>query len=149
MSPQGAPDPECVMRPSQEFPRFCLSFPLLGNPNPPGRQGCMWPHYFTLALHGITDDWGECRRLESTAEGEFWCGEQTPPPGPPNCVFLSEKHTIYPVVSRFRLKDRSPIPDLRLEDKTDLRPVSPGSEGRGLILPSCAPCVHPRTLAPA
>ena len=79
MSPQGAPDPECVLRPSQEFPRFCLSFPLLGNPNPPGRQGCMWPHYFTLALHGITDDWGECRRLESTAGGEFWCGEQTPP----------------------------------------------------------------------
>ena len=63
--------------PRQDFPRFFLSFPLLGNPNPPGRQGCMWPHYFTLALHGITDDWGECRRLESTAEGEFWCGEQT------------------------------------------------------------------------
>ena len=37
----------------------------------------MWPHYFTLALHGITDDWGECRRLESTAEGEFWCGKPT------------------------------------------------------------------------
>ena len=58
--------------------------------NPPGRQGCMWPHYFTMALHGITDDWGECCRLESTAEGEFWCGEQTPP-RTPNCVFLSEK----------------------------------------------------------
>jgi len=55
--------------------------------NPPGRQGCMWPHYFTLALHGITDDWGECRRLESTAEGEFWCGEQTPPRTPKLCIF--------------------------------------------------------------
>ena len=74
--------------PSQDFPRFCLSFPLLGNPNPPGRQGCMWPHYFTLALHGITDDWGECRRLESTAEGEFWCGEQTPPRTPKLCFFV-------------------------------------------------------------
>ena len=28
MLAQGAPDPECVMRPSQEFPRFYLSFPL-------------------------------------------------------------------------------------------------------------------------
>ena len=73
------------------FPRFCLSFPLLGNPRPPpGRQGCKWPHFFTLALHGITDDWGECCRLESTADG---VGVESRPAQTPNCVFFCVKTT--------------------------------------------------------
>ena len=58
------------------------------------------PHYFTLALYGITDDWGECRRLESTAEGEFWFYGGEPRPAlqsteySPNCVFLWQKRKI-------------------------------------------------------
>ena len=70
MSPQGAPDPECGLRPVRISPVSVSLFPPVANP--PGRQGCMRPHYSTVALHGITDDWGECRRLESMAEGEFW-----------------------------------------------------------------------------
>ena len=68
----------------------------------------MRPHYFTLALYGITDDWGECRRLESTAEGEFWCGEprrlfygfigsceRDVRPIVPCCIFVAKKAFFY------------------------------------------------------
>ena len=57
----------------------------------------MRPHYFTLALHGITDDWGECRRLELTAEGEFWCGKAKPAQTPQIVYFVSktQNYAIY------------------------------------------------------
>ena len=39
-----------------------------------------------LAVHGITDDWGECRRLESTAGGEFGV-ESDPAPRPTGVAY--------------------------------------------------------------
>ena len=107
--------------------------------NPPGRQGCMWPHYFTLALHGITDDWGECRRLESTAEGEFWCGEQTPPRTPKLCIFAYYvEHAFYlsnPIQRvNFDKNATRPLPSLHHPRVTCMPPRSGWSVfGRSLV----------------
>ena len=96
MSPQGAPDPECGTAPSQDFPRFCLSFSSPWQPQPPRPTGVYaatlfaisrWPCTGLLMIGGSVAGWSRRLRVSFGVESQD-------PPYPPNCVFLWQKRKI-------------------------------------------------------
>ena len=109
MSPQGAPDPECGLRPVRISPVSVSLFPPLGNPTPQADRGACghtiprWPCTGLLMIGESVA--GLSRRLRVSF------GVESRPPQDPQIVYFcleNPQYTIYPVlevmtfVRRFR-----------------------------------------------
>ena len=96
MSPQGAPDPECGLRPVRISPVSVSLFPPLGNPTPQADRGACghtiprWPCTGLLMIGESVA--GLSRRLRVS-----FGVESQDPPYPPNCVFCG-KNAEYAII---------------------------------------------------